>query len=109
MWIIYLMVQLTERILSLPTLMQVILHLTDAHLTDVADVKNSRIRIERDDLKHLKRKFGAAVTRFILINKLNGFKYPVNITLDLNHSSFLYLCLHILRTAVISLVVKAKC
>lgn len=89
-------------------LMQVILHLTGAHLTDVADVKNSSIRIERDYLKHLKRKFGAAVTRFILINKLNGFKYPVNITLDLKHSSFLYLCLHIFCTVVILVVVKAK-
>lgn len=77
-----------------------------SYLTDVGDAKNSEIRIVRDYLKHLKMKFGTAVTKFILINKPNGFKYPINIISDLNHSSSLYLGLHILCTVVISVVVK---
>lgn len=65
-------------------------HSHASYFTDLSDVKNSGIRIERDYLKHLKRKFGVAVTTFILITKLNGFKYPITITSDLNHSSSLY-------------------
>lgn len=83
-------------------------HSHASYLTDVGDVKNSEIRIERDCLKHLKRKFEVAVTIFILVTKLNGFKYPINITSDLNHSSSLYLSLHILCTVVILVVVEAK-
>lgn len=83
-------------------------HSHASYLTDIGDVKESEIRIQRDYLEYLKRKFGVAVTRFILINKMNGFKYPIRTTLDLNHSNSLYLCLHILCTVVISVVVKAK-
>lgn len=83
-------------------------HLHASYLTDIGDVKNSEIRIEKDYLKHFKTRCRMAVTRFILINKLNGFKYPVKVFSDLNHSNSLYSGLHILSTVVSSAVVKAK-
>lgn len=79
-----------------------------SQLTGLDDIKNSEIRIEKDYLKHFKNKCGMALTRFILINKVNGFKYLIMVFSDLSRSSSLYSGLFFLSTIVISVVAKAK-
>jgi len=76
--------------------------------TDKGDVKKSEIRIEKDYLKHFKNKCGMAVTIFILMNKLNVFKYPVKVFSDLNHSNSLYSGFHTLSTMLSSVCSKGK-
>lgn len=82
-------------------------HLHTSSLTDTGDV-NSEIRIEKDYLKHFENKCRMAVSRFILINKLYGFKHPIKVISGLNHPHSLYWGLRVLSTMVSSVVVKAE-
>lgn len=83
-------------------------HLHASYLTDIGNIKNSEIKSEKDYLKHFKNKFRMAVGKFILIDKLCGFKYPVNVVSGPSHPHSLYWGLHILSAMVSSVVSKGR-